>query len=58
LPAGSTWETLDSIVAFNAALKKKLMKNTRRFPPLWSIEELEACFTIRDHSSQALAYVS
>jgi hypothetical protein len=29
----------------------------RRFPPPWSIEELEACFVVRDHSSQALAYV-
>jgi hypothetical protein len=29
----------------------------RRFPPPWSIEELEACFVVRDHSGQALAYV-
>jgi hypothetical protein len=29
----------------------------RRFPPLWSIEELEACFVVRDHSGQVLAYV-
>jgi hypothetical protein len=34
------------------------MAEPRRFPPPWSIEELEACFTIRDHSGQALAYVS
>jgi hypothetical protein len=25
-------------------------------PPPWSIEELEACFTVREHSGQALAY--
>src|SRR6516162_5419922 len=34
------------------------MPNTsRRFPPPWSIDELEACFVVRDHSGQALAYV-
>jgi hypothetical protein len=30
---------------------------SRRFPPPWSIDELEACFVVRDHSGQALAYV-
>jgi len=29
----------------------------RRFPPPWPIEEQAACFTLRDHSGQALAYV-
>jgi len=30
----------------------------RRFPPPWSIEELnDACFVVRDHDSQQLAYV-
>jgi|SRR6516225_1780738 hypothetical protein len=29
----------------------------RRFPPPWSIEELEACFVVRDHDGQKLAYV-
>jgi hypothetical protein len=29
----------------------------RRFPPPWSVEELDACFVIRDHNGQALAYV-
>jgi hypothetical protein len=29
----------------------------RRFPPPWSIDELEACFVVRDHNGQALAYV-
>ena len=32
--------------------------NGRRFPPPWSIDELEVCFVVRDHSGQALAYVS
>jgi hypothetical protein len=28
----------------------------RRFPPPWSVEELEACFVVRDHDGQQLAY--
>ena len=30
----------------------------RRFPPPWSIEELEACFVVRDHDGQSPAYQS
>ena len=29
----------------------------RRFPPPWSIEELNACFIVRDHNGQKLAYL-
>jgi hypothetical protein len=29
----------------------------RRFPSPWSVEELDACFVVRDHSGQKLAYV-
>jgi hypothetical protein len=29
----------------------------RRFPPPWFAEETEACFIVRDHNGQALAYV-
>jgi hypothetical protein len=29
----------------------------RRFPPPWSVEELDACFVVRDDNGQALAYV-
>jgi hypothetical protein len=29
----------------------------RRFPPPWLVEESDACFVVRDHSGQALAYV-
>ena len=28
-----------------------------RFSPPWSVEELDACFVVRDHDGQALAYV-
>jgi len=30
---------------------------TRRFPPPWSVEEQLACFVVRDHNGQRLAYV-
>jgi len=29
----------------------------RRFPPPWSVEELEACFVVQDGSCQKRAYV-
>jgi hypothetical protein len=29
----------------------------RRFPRPWSVEEQDACFVVRDHSGQNLAYV-
>jgi hypothetical protein len=29
----------------------------RRFPPPWSVEEQSACYVVRDHSRQQLAYV-
>ena len=29
----------------------------RRFPPPWTVEELDECFVVRDHNGQALAYV-
>jgi hypothetical protein len=29
----------------------------RRFPPPWSVEELDACYVVRDRGDRALAYV-
>jgi hypothetical protein len=29
----------------------------RRFPPPWSVEELDACFVVTDSVGQKLAYV-
>jgi hypothetical protein len=29
----------------------------RRFPPPWTLEDKPACFIVRDHNRQALAYV-
>jgi hypothetical protein len=28
-----------------------------RFPPPWSVDELEACFVVKDSANQKLAYV-
>ena len=33
------------------------MVEARRFPPPWTAEETDACFIVRDHNGQALAYV-
>jgi hypothetical protein len=33
------------------------MTTGRRFPPPWSVEDMDACFIVRDHNGQALAYV-
>ena len=33
------------------------MLSPRRFPPPWSIDELEACFVVIDSAGQKLAYV-
>jgi len=30
---------------------------SRRFPPPWTVEEQDACFVVRDHDGQQLAYV-
>ena len=35
----------------------RLMPSVHRFPPPWSAEETDACFIVRDHNGQALAYV-
>ena len=34
-----------------------ISSTTRRFPPPWTVEEQPACFIVRDHNGQALAYV-
>jgi hypothetical protein len=30
-----------------------LMSDVRHFPPPWSVEELDACFVVRDANAQA-----
>jgi len=30
---------------------------SRRFPPPWSVEELDACYVVVDSAGQQLAYV-
>ena len=29
----------------------------RRFLPLWSVEELDSCFVVKDANGQALSYM-
>ena len=29
----------------------------RRFPPPWTVEDIDAAYVVRDHDGQALAYV-
>jgi hypothetical protein len=31
--------------------------NGHRFPPPWTVEQQAACFVVRDHNGQQLAYV-
>jgi hypothetical protein len=38
-------------------LAKALHKVARRFPPPWCVEELDACFVVRDDNGRQLAYV-
>ena len=33
------------------------MAQPRRFPPPWTVEELDACFVVIDSAEQKLAYV-
>ena len=33
------------------------MPSPRRFPPPWSVEEQAACYVVRDHDGQQLAYI-
>jgi hypothetical protein len=33
------------------------MPALRRFPPPWSVEELDACFVVIDSTGQKLAYL-
>jgi hypothetical protein len=33
------------------------MRQPLRFPPRWTVEEQPACFVVRDHNGQALAYI-
>jgi hypothetical protein len=34
----------------------ELRMPSRRFPPPWSVEELDACFIVKDSSGQKLGY--
>jgi hypothetical protein len=38
-------------------IQKKEPAMTRCFPPPWSVEELEACFIVKDSAGQKLAFI-
>jgi hypothetical protein len=42
---------------FKAGQPENRNMTARRFPPPWSVEEQAACFVVRDHNGQQLAYV-
>ena len=42
---------------FKAGQPEKQNVTASRCPPPWSVEEQPACFVVRDHNGQALAYV-
>jgi hypothetical protein len=39
------------------AASRRRGQSRSRFPPPWSIEETDACFIVKDHAGQSLAYV-
>jgi hypothetical protein len=41
----------------SSSTKSENQMPARRFPPPWSVEELDACFVVKDHDGQQLAYV-
>jgi hypothetical protein len=42
----------------NKAQRVLSAKDTpRRFPPPWTVEDTGACFVVKDHAGQKLAYV-
>ena len=45
------------LVLAERALRVIVPDAYRRFPPLWTVEEQEACFTVRDRGGQAFAYL-
>jgi len=36
---------------------ENMPSSPRRFPPPWTVEELDACFVVIDSAEQKLAYV-
>ena len=38
-------------------MRRQSVTTRRRFPPPWSIEELDACLVVKDNAGQKLAYV-
>jgi hypothetical protein len=44
-------------IPFSRSAARGLLLTSPPLPPPWSVEEQDACFVVRDHSGQALAYL-
>jgi len=45
------------VFVFHSLLKSGIVALDRHhFPQTWAVEEQSACFVVKDHSGQALAY--
>jgi len=52
-----TWGTVEApAIADRPRCYTRPMPEPRRFPPPWSIDESDACFIVKDHGGQKLAY--
>jgi hypothetical protein len=51
--------SFQDIESFRRGRRAPLTGDPRQapFPPPWTVEELDACFVVRDHNRQQLAYV-
>jgi len=45
-------ELVDVLCVFDKEIRKYRIGN--RFPPPWSVEELEACYVVRDHGGRGV----
>jgi hypothetical protein len=41
---------------YHQTLNENAVTSPRRFPPPWTVEELDACFIVKDSSGQKLGY--
>ena len=56
-PCGRESESLGRATAHDRGRTDQGSMTPRRFPPPWSVEVQAACFVVRDHNGQQLAYV-
>jgi hypothetical protein len=57
VPNSRRHHSVNAEVSIRVSRLIAIMTPARRLPPPWSVEEQAACFVVRDHNGQALAYV-